>query len=430
MLKNLIHKIFSSRPAFPHAVKARSAPSANLSSQVPSGPLSRFNYLNAEYLTQRGMVYTGRNRGDFYRYLRDSIPIVSAAVWTWRRLCSTPQSLTIEGGEAEVSEAWKIIEDFERRVHPNIFLRGNGVNRLCEDFFLELFTTGAYAGIIVPFADGSGIEYFHQIDATRIFWENERRITAYIETDRGEKIPLPKDTFFFSSLGTDIKNPGGIEPLSSIPFVVAIEQLMLEDMARSGHNAGNPRLHIKITPPIRFDSEGDKEYTERSNSYFDETVNQFYKLEADENVFTWSDVEVKVVGAEPGRSYVWKINREQVIEDVITGLKLFPWTLGRSHGTTKNWAQAQFNILMQIVDSVQEIGAVFADWLRTKELRLRGNLAIPRHHFAPNQDPFLLERRQSQEIHFRTVNAKFKEGYISREQAEQELGYNRPGRAG
>jgi hypothetical protein len=104
-------------------------------------------------------------------------------------------------------------------------------------------------------------------------------------------------------------------------------------------------------------------------------------------------------------------------------LKLFPWALGRSHGATKNWVEAQFNILMQIVDSVQDAGIIFADWLRTTELRFKGNLAVPRHQFSPNQDPFLLDKRKAQEIHFRTVHSKFKEGYISREQAAQELGY-------
>ena len=424
MLKTIFNKMFNRKiSSTPDIAVARSSHFSSPGSPIPTGPLSNFNMNLKNYELGGGFVYTGYNRSDFYRYLRDSIPIVSAAIWTWRHLCATPQTLSVDGDDSEVKQAWKIIAALEKHVHPNGFLRGNGVNRLCEDFFLELFTTGAFAGVIIPFPDGSSIDYFRQIDASRISWEGSGRVQAYMEDERGDKVYLPQDTFFYSALGTDIKNPGGIEPLASIPFVVAIEQLMLEDMARSAHNAGNPRIHIRITPPPRFDSEGDQEYIERVNSYFDSTVNQFYKLEADENLFTWNDVEVKIVGAEPGRSYVWKINREQVIEDVITGLKLFPWALGRSHGATKNWVQAQFNILMQIVDSIQEAGAVFAEWLRTTELRMNGNLAVPKHQFAPNQDPFLLERRKAQDIHFKTVHLKFKEGYITREQAAQELGY-------
>jgi len=427
MFKSLLNRLLSSDKRTGLNISAvRSSPGSGSASPVPLNPLAQLNRLTGKYGmiadVQSGFVYTGYNRADFYRFLRDRIPIVSAAVWTWKNLCATPQRLTLDGAESEVKAAKKIIEALEKRVHPNPFLRGNGVNRLCEDFFLELFTTGSFAGIVVPLADGSGIDYFLQLDASRIVWKGEGRVQAYWENDNGSLIPLPKDSLFFSTLSSDIKNPGGIEPMSSIPFVVAIEQMMLEDMARSAHNAGNPRMHIRITPPERFEAEGDNEYVERINSYFDDTVNQFYKLEADENLFTWGDVEIKIVGAEPGRANVWKIHREQVIEDVITGLKLFPWALGRSHGTTKNWVESQFNILMQIVDSIQEAGVVFADWLRTTELRMKGNLAVPHHRFSPNQDPFQLDKRRAQEIHFRTVNAKFQAGFISKEQAAQELG--------
>ena len=429
MFKNIINKLLPKKPDERRSDVPPKNAGTGISRNLQRKSPFRRPGINSAFLSESNhLVYTGANRGDFYRYMRDNIPIVSSAVWTWRRLCATPQILSIDGKDSEVSDAWNIIEDLERRIHPNTYLRGNGINRLCEDFFLELFTTGAFAGIIIPLADGSGIDYFYQLDASLIRWEDRERIRAYIENDRGEKIYLPNDTFFYSALGTDIKNPGGIEPLASIPFVVEIEQMMLEDMARSSHNAGNPRLNVKVVPPARFDSEGDNEYVERSNSYFDETVRQFRQLEADENLFTWADVEIKVIGGEPGRSYVWKLNREQVIEDVITGLKLFPWVLGRSHNATKNWVQAQFNILMQIVESVQQSGIIFADWLRTLELRMKGNLAVPHHTFEANQDPFLLDRRKAEEIHYRTVNAKFKDGYINREKVLQELGYKNTGK--
>ena len=431
MFKNLINTIFSRKSVKPGMEEPVIIRSASRKSAVypgsPTSPLTGFSMGKAIAGMDQGFAYSGSNRSDFYRYLRDHIPIVSSAVWTWRHLCATPQTVTVEGSsDTEIAEARRILDALDERIHPNSVVRSRGVNRLCEDFFLELFTTGSFAGMIIPLADGSGTDYFRQIDSTLVFWENTSgRLKPYIENDRGEKVELPSETFYYAALGRDIKNPGGIEPMSSIPFVVAVEQLMLEDMARSSHNAGNPRLHVRITPPPRFDSEGDQEYVDRVNSYFDGTTNQFDKLEPDENLFTWSDVEIKVVGADTTKTYVWRVNREQVIEDVITGLKLFPWVVGRSHGATKNWVEAQFNLLMQIVDSVQECGAAFADWLRTTELRMKGNLAISRHRFTPNQDPFILERQRAHEVQFRTVHAKYKEGYITKDQAAQELGYQK-----
>jgi len=136
-------------------------------------------------------------------------------------------------------------------------------------------------------------------------------------------------------------------------------------------------------------------------------------------------VEIAVIGGETHRGFVWRLNREQVIEDVITGLRLYPWVVGRSHGTTKNWVESQFNLLMQMVDSVQGQGASLGNWLRNTELRMQGLSITTQHQFAPNQDPFLLSRMQARAVEFETVDKKVQRGYISKDDGARELGYAR-----
>jgi hypothetical protein len=294
---------------------------------------------------------------------------------------------------------------------------------LTEAMFLELFTVGRFAGEIVLSKDGNGIEYFRPIDPDKIDWQfTDRWEPAYKDED-DNRHPIPKERIFYATLAHDIFNPRGADPLAAIPFVTEIEQRMLDDMARSAHNAGTPRLQVRITPPQQLENEGSTQYISRINSYFDDVVSQMKDIGPDDNIFTWSDVEVRIVGGDVGRNYSWRLNREQVIEDVITGLKLFPWVVGRSHGTTRNWVQAQFNILMQIVDSIQGWGVALADWIRITELRLKGNLANPHHRFAPNQDPFMVERERAKQILFETVDSKVQRGYISKDQGARELGY-------
>lgn len=395
-------------------------------------------------------VWMGSNRAEFYRYLRDHIPVISAAIWSWVHLCATPQSYSLNGSEAEKDRAIKAINDLDRRVFENPLVRRSGIKQLTEQFFLELFTVGSFAGELVPLADGSGIDYFRTIDPDLIQWERDGKWRAYIVEEpspfpplyggntkgvgsgpRGEqRIYLNPERFFFATLGADIKNPRGIEPLASIPFVAQIQEAMLSDMARSARNAGTPRLQVRIRPPKPFQHETEPEYQSRVNKYFDDTVSQFSRLQADDNLFTWDDVEVTVIGGDQHRSFVWRMNREQVIEDVITGLRLFPWVLGRSHGTTKNWVEAQFNMLMQIVDSVQNLGASLGDWLRNSELSMKGIRATTEHEFAPNQDPFMLSRMQARAIEFDTVDKKVRAGYISKDDGARELGYSQSYRSG
>jgi len=401
------------------AARARGGRFRRELSRLPNWPATR-----GAALGKSGDIftYTPSGRASLYRYLRNTIPIVSTAVWSWVRLCSTPQSLEITGSEAEINRARGILDDLDARILENPYQRGQGVARLTEAMFLELFTLGRFCGELVLLPDGSGIDYFRTLDPFRIHWERAGRWKAVYEEEDGSERFLSRERTFYSTLGLDVSNPAGVEPLASVPFVLEIEQKLLEDMARSSHNAGTPRLQVKITPPKPFENENEEEYLARINAYFDQTVEQFSSLEADQNLFTWSDVEVTVIGGEKGRNFTWKINREQVLEDVIMALKLFPWVLGRSHGTTMNWVGAQYNLLMQEVDSIQASATALADWLRSTELKLRGCNAQAKHVFAPNQDPFLLERAQSEEIHFRTVDGMVEKGYLTKDEGKRRLG--------
>lgn len=408
--------------------------------QNPVTPFGRFNApvsprptVNSNLFTTtldgQTFVWMGTNRAEFYRYLRDHVPIISSAIWSWVHLCTTPQSYSMEGPENEKQQAQKILAELDQRVLENPLIRRSGIKQLTEQFFLELFTVGSFAGELIPLADGSGIDYFHTLDPDLIQWERDGKWRAYVveEQKNGteKKIYLNPEKFFFAALGTDITNPRGIEPLASIPFVAQIQEAMLSDMARSARNAGTPRLQIKIHPPKAFQHETDKEYSARINNYFDDTVSQFTRLEADDNIFTWDDVEITVIGGDQHRNFTWRLNREQVIEDVISGLRLYPWVVGRSHGTTKNWVEAQFNLLMQIVDSVQNLGASLGNFLRNTELKMKGLSVTTEHRFEANQDPFLLQRHQARAVEFDTIDKKVQRGYISKDDGARELGYEK-----
>ncbi|MBD3166387.1 hypothetical protein GF324_07305 [bacterium] len=398
--------------AVPHRI-------VDLQRRLPTGPLSAGRH-------HRQFAFTGSNRADFYRFLRDRIPIVSAGIWTWVHLCATAQSRRYNLEHAHNEAAETILRKLDQRIYPRHDGEASGMARLVEAFFLELFTLGRFALRVQLLPGGRGIRAVELLDPYRLQWHGNRdgRLMPWYEEENGELTKLPEGLFFHRTLVSDLHQPEGVEPLASIPFVVEIEQRMLEDMARSSHNAGTPRLQVAITAPEQLPGENPDSYHERINGYFETTVNQFRTLEADDNIFTWHDVEVEVIGGAGTLSGAWKLNREQVIEDVITGLKLFPWALGRSHGTTKNWIYAQYNLLMQIVDAVQQLGAGLAEWLMRLELRLAGNLAQPRWHFTPNQDPFIVDRNRARLMELERVERLVDGGFISRDQGARELGYD------
>jgi hypothetical protein len=392
--------------------------SAAASYHLPESPLHALE-------NRHSFAFDTSNRAEFYRFLRDHIPIVSSGIWTWVNLCCTAQRMTFAGSDSETRAAGQILDGLSKRIYPREDGDSRGFERLVQSVFLDLFTIGRVALIARLLPDRSGISHIEVLNPHAVHWKRDRHgiHRPYLEREDGSFEPMPPNAFFFRTLLSDLHNPAGIEPLASIPFVVEIEQRMLNDMARSSRNAGTPRLQIQMAQPEKSPHEDFETYTERVNGYFDSTMQQFRNLEADDNVFTWSDVEVKIIGGAGGEGTVWKVNREQVIEDVITGLKLFPWALGRSHGTTKNWVYAQYNLLMQIVDSVQLLGSDLVEWLATLELRLHGNLATPSWKFTPNQDPFLMDRNRARLLELDRVERLVKNGFITRDQGIRELGY-------
>lgn len=334
-------------------------------------------------------------RGKYYRYIRDNIPLVGGAVWAWTKLCNTPQSIRFDLDDGREESAKNIIDDLRGHVLENCYMRGDGFTQLNQIMFTELFTVGSFAGQLVRTADGA-VDFFKTIDIYKLDWERSSAgwLLKYTDDDGNQSI-VRKNDFFCATLAQDHENPFSVSPLSTIPFVLEIEQRFLEDMAKSSHNTGFPRLQVKIAPPEPFNNEKSKEYTSRANAYFDDTVELFKELDVDENVYTWSDVEVSLIGGDKNRTFTWKIHREQLIEDIITGMKLFPWVLGRSHGTTKEWVRSQYNLLMQEVDSVQNSARNLVEWICREELKAHKIDANPYLQFEPNKDPFEKEREET-----------------------------------
>ena len=367
--------------------------------------------------------HTYESRSGLYRYLRDRIPIISSAIWHWVRLCNTPGAYHIIGKDEHRRETDEILTQLFERIGTVIGLKRAGIGSLLELFFQEVFTNGSFSGRLVPLPSGQGIDFFEDIEPSEIEWQKEGRWTPYIKREE-RKERLDEQLFFHYGLSADRYHPEGVSFLASVEFVTEIEQRMVADMARSGHNAGNPHLHVKITPPEQYEAESEAKYVKRAEKYFDDTVNLFRDIDPDDNIFTWSDIEISIIGGGRSMPYSWRVNREQIIEDVVTGMKLFPWVVGRSHGTTKNWVQAQFNLLMQVVDSIQEEGKALAEWILNAELRLRGIPVRAVYVFSPNQDPYQLDRERTSALRFDTVDKMVNRGYISKDDGAKELGFN------
>ena len=374
------------------------------------------------------LTQSGTFEADFYPYVRRRVPIVSNGVSAWVDLSSAGRIHQLEGGSnAQQTGAERILKALDARVYEFDFEHGAGIERLSDLFFLNLYTLGRFACEMVPFADGRGIAYIGLTNPYTIRAKREGHRLQLYQRQGMRDVLLPMSRFFYAALDPDEASPLGVSLLDSIGWVLELKEKMLEDMAKSSHNAGYPRLHIKIEPPAPVAGESQSDYTTRANKEFDDTVEAFRDLSVEDNVFTWGAVTVEIVGSGGSREqFSWTINSERVVEDVIAGLHLFPWVLGYSFSTTKNWVDAQVDVLFNRVARGQMACERFLEWVQNTELAMRGLPTRVNWTFGNIRDPGELVKQRALQWRFQRVDDMVNRGYYSPEQGARELGLARP----
>lgn len=363
-----------------------------------------------------------RFRINLYRFLRDNIPLLSGTVWTWSRLSSGAAHYeAIEtSSRTEAEDAEKVLNEMALRIYPFSFQRGAGLESFLPYLFSSLYTDGAFAGFALVSADQSGLERFLPIDVAHIAVSERSGKLLYHDGERD--ISLDHDDFYYLGLSAEGGVGLGKSIMSAVPFVAYIEQQLVEDMHRTTHNAGYHRLHVKVKPPEKMAGESDKAYVDRINAYFDETVSMIKECAPEDNPVTWDNVEIEYIG--PGNIRAvgnsWFLNHRAMVEEICAGTNLAPFMLGYSYGTTHNWAQFKYDLVMRQVHSVQRQTARFLEWLGNIELGLKGFNCRCRFRFDNSFTFLASEKQEINKSRADNLIRFFEAGLISKEQAEKE----------
>ncbi len=319
-----------------------------------------------------------RFRVRLYRFMAESIPLISSVIWTWGRLAAAPGEFTFfrNNNRVENSQARAVLDELFGRINKINFGRTGYEADILPPFFKSLFLDGAILGRMKLYNDLSGIDNFRFFDLSQITMKISPNgdITAVVTNDDGETVYVGPELFHYA-LDANLANPYGRSILKAIPFVSFVEQQLVDDMRRSTHNAGYHRLHVRIKPPDRKEGEGDEAYVNRANSYFDSTVSMIKDIEPEDNPVTWDDVAIEYIGPQQQggvRSNNWYLSHRAMIEEICSGTHLAPFLLGYSYNATTNWAQFKYDLVMRQVASVQNAAINFLNWLANIELSLKG----------------------------------------------------------
>ncbi|MFA6240983.1 MAG: hypothetical protein WC655_08645 [Candidatus Hydrogenedentales bacterium] len=354
-----------------------------------------------------------------YRFLRDAIPDISDAVWTWKRLCQTGYDIHI--ANASSSDAKRRAERLLRELDTRVNSGDRGMDGLLDIFYTSLFTYGAAALEIVLSPSRETIHDVVPVDVWTVRFRREDGVLQPYQVHNGVESALPRERFIYVGLDRDGTNPYGRSMLRSIPFVVKIQQRLIEDMAKATHNAGWPRLHVKFSPEERDRSESSDARDQRIAAAFAQLNRNLAKLETDQNLVTYDNVGVTLIRGDQ-HSPVFYDNHKAIEEQVITGMHLMPILLGRNYGTTETYGTAQFEIVNRQVEAVNRSVKRILERLYAFELALMWGSASVRVAMRGNRTVDLLKEASARTREIANAVTLRNEGFLDQAAAARTLG--------
>lgn len=353
-----------------------------------------------------------------YRYLRDNIPDISDAVWTWKRLCQTGFDVEIESASSDVAaaRAKRLIAALDERMNSG----DRGVEGLLDIFYTSLFTYGAAALEMVLTRNREQIWDVVPVDVWTIRFRREGGALQAYQMQDGVAVPLPMDRFIYVGLDRDGTNPYGRSMLRALPFVVKIQQRLLEDMAKATHNAGWSKLHVQYTGDERQRGESVEAYRERMAAGLRGLSEGLGGLQTDQNLVTFDNVNVSLLrGDQQARGFYE--NHKAVEEQVITGMHLMPILLGRNYGTTETYGTAQFEIISRQVNAVNRSVQKILERLYNFELALMWGQATAKVKMRENRTVDVLREAQARQVEIENALRLREAGVIDGEELARRL---------
>jgi hypothetical protein len=354
-----------------------------------------------------------------YRFLRDAIPDISDAVWTWKRLCQTGYDIEILRASSDHAKARaeRLLRELDSRVNSG----DRGMDGLLDVFYASLFTYGAAALEIVLSQSRESIHDVVPVDVWTVRFRREDGVLQPYQVHDGEEIRLPRERFIYVGLDRDGTNPYGRSMLRSIPFIVKIQQRLIEDMAKATHNAGWSKLHVRYTPEEKQRGESADAYEARVRGNFDQLRDKLSGLEADQNLVTFDNVAISLLRGDQ-HAQIFYDNHKAIEEQIITGMHLMPILLGRNYGTTETYGTAQFEIINRQVEAVNRSVKRILERLYNFELALMWGAAEARVNMRTNRTVDVLREAQARGREIENAVRLRDAGLVSQECAARLLG--------
>lgn len=270
---------------------------------------------------------------ELYRSLRESVPIIDAALDKIVRLLGNFDVI------ADDPSAEKPLKSFLNNVRCT---GGNfGIYPFVMTYINDLLTYGEAVGEIVLSCDNSTVEAVYNASLKDVSIEADGNpLNLIVCLNDGNKTPARYQSLILPTLMKP--EPGtvrGTSALKGLPFVSGILLKIFDAVGKNWERVGNVRFAVNYKP-----EQGSPAVTKKQARQIAEEWSRAMKSEEVCDFICVGDVSVKVIGAD-NQSLDCDVPVRHLLEQIVSKLGIPPFVLGLSWSTSERMSVQQADIL-------------------------------------------------------------------------------------
>lgn len=365
--------------------------------------------------------------------LADISPEVSKGLWDFLRLCNpgfTATAMRLSGN----SPAPKAAQDALTALLNKLKTRHGDTNVVIGRLFIGAFLRGAFAGELVLDKAGRvpldlatpdpGSFQFKQVEDADLgmVWQAG-------QWQKGQWVPLDMETVRYVPIDPFPGKPHGRSLASPALFPCLFLITLLHDLKRVVQQQGYPRIDLSIVldkfkQSMPDEAEDDPEvFATWLKDITDQVSAAYAQLEPDDAYIHTDAVSVnRPVGAVDSSSLGAIDGLVKLLERMATrALKSMPLLMGTSEGTSEANANRQWEIHAAGIKALQHLCEGLLEHLLTLAMQAQGFACTVQFRFAELRAAEMLRDAQTEEKRINNARAKYDYGWISQDEASQEV---------
>ena len=275
----------------------------------------------------------GAYEKELYRSLRESVPIIDAAIYKIVRLVG---GFTVKCSDEAAQTA---MNDFLRDVRVNGI--SMGIESFIAQYLEQLLTYGTAVGEMVLDEEGNiAALYNASLDNAELSCgENPLDVTIYTGNGAASEPVKYPELILCSAIMPEAGNLYGTSVLKGLPFVCDIFLKIFSALGTNWERLGNVRFAVTYRP-----GENERGQSKERAMLIASEWSKAMKSIEPRDFISVGDVSIKAIGAE-NQIPDSEIPVRQILEQITAKLSIPPFLLGLSWSTTERMSSQQADML-------------------------------------------------------------------------------------